>query len=349
MKYKELSKAVFGKVLGCEQMKQWMRWLFGICMLGMIGTAGCGYENAEIRSGAPDFERNRVEAGTFSSEVEKYAKELSGNADYYCIPNESLTRKNSSDPVVMLYRVNDPKVLSEADVTVRLYPASVTKLLTAYTALKHANLDDTVTFSYQASHLNISGAMVCGFQEGDSLSLRDLLSAMLLFSGNDAAIAVAEHVSGSITEFAALMNQEMQKLGGMHSHFVNPHGLHDANHYTTAYDIYLVMNEMLCDDVFRSLVKQSTCTVYYTDAGGVQKTKTFQNTNRFLINEEEIPENVDIIGGKTGTTNAAGCCLVQAFLTKEGNTYIAEVFGAKDYDSLYEKMSELILIALESE
>ena len=330
-------------------MKQWGRRIFGLSLLLMVSTSGCGMKETEVSVAAPDYDRSFVKQEAFASEPGKAASELTGISQEYCIPNKENKRNSSDEPVVLLYRIDEPDVLAEADATVQLFPASVTKLLTAYTAWRHADLSETVKFSYQASHVNISGAMLCGFQEGDSLSLRDLLSAMLLFSGNDAAIAVAEHVSGSTAAFAELMNAELRTLGGMHSNFVNPHGLHDKNHYTTAYDMYLVLNEMLKNEEFLSILKQNSVTVYYTDASGVQKSKTFQNTNLFLTKEKEIPENIVILGGKTGTTNSAGCCLVQAFSTKAGKTYIAEVFGAKDYDRLYQKMYELMLMAAENE
>lgn len=328
-------------------MRHWKQRMSGILLLGAIGVSGCGL--AEGVSYIPNFDRNQVPSVTTAANRIQTADTLAGAAEYLCIPNRASVRENTTDPVVLLYRVDEPFVLCEADSLKRIYPASVTKLLTAYVAIKYGNPDDTVRISYKASHLNINGAMVCGFYEGDTLSLKDLLTAMLLFSGNDAAIAVAEHISGSTAAFSELMNQEIQRLGGMHSNFVNPHGLHDPNHYTTAYDMYLVLNEMLQNEDILSILRQASCTIYYKDASGVQKSKVFQNTNCFLTKERELPDGIAILGGKTGTTTAAGCCLVQAFVTKNGKRYIAEVFGAKDYDLLYEKMTELLKQALEDD
>lgn len=327
------------------RQKKWKQVL--AVLLCALVFAGCTQPDTGVF--LTEFDRRITKVFLPVSEVEKEAFLLTGNSGLFCLPDESMTRESSADPYVLLYRVNDPLVLMEADAAKRVYPASVTKLLTAYTALKNADLRDVVTISYRASHVTVAGATLCGFFEGDTLSLRDLLSAMLLVSGNDAAIAVAEHVSGSVEEFVALMNQEMKKLGGMHSNFVNSHGLHDEKHYTTAYDMYLVLHAFYQEKEFLELLQQSSCTISVKNASGIQDTKTFQSTNLFLSKDREVPDGIRILGGKTGTTNAAGCCLAQIFVTEKGNAYIAEVFGAEDYTQLYDKMTELMLFALEKE
>jgi len=172
--------------------------------------------------------------------------------------------------------------------------------------------------------------------------LRDLLAALLIYSGNDAGIAIAEHVSGSVEAFAELMNEEARLLGAVDTHFVNPHGLHNKEHYTTAYDIYLVLNELIHYETFVSIVSMPSCEVTYTDAQGLAKTKTFNSTNLYFGGAYELPEEIEIIGGKTGTTNAAGCCLTLYFKRKDGTSYIAEVFHAPSYEVLYGKMTELM-------
>ena len=131
----------------------------------------------------------------------------------------------------------------------RLYPASTTKILTAYIALKYGNMDDKVTVSANATDFNWDES-VCGLRTGDTLSMYDLVCGLLLHSGNDAAVAIAEHISGSEEAFVELMNSEAAALGATDSHFVNPHGLHDDDHYTTAYDLYLIFNECLKDERF---------------------------------------------------------------------------------------------------
>ncbi|MDD6034987.1 MAG: D-alanyl-D-alanine carboxypeptidase [Lachnospiraceae bacterium] len=276
---------------------------------------------------------------------DKNADFLSGRASEVCIPSGDTAETESQDYVYGVYGVSDNKILQEYRITERIYPASTTKLLTTLVTLKYCNLSENVTFSYNASHIGIPGAVVCGFEEGDTVMLGDLLSALLICSGNDAGIAIAEHVSGSVDAFVELMNEEAQKLGAVDTHFVNPHGLHDKEHFTTAYDIYLVMNELIHYNKFLSTISMSSCEVNYTDAKGNAKTKTFESTNLFFSGKFQVPEGIEIIGGKTGTTNAAGCCLILYFKDEKGDLYIAEVFHAPTYEVLYGKMVDLMKIA----
>ena len=168
----------------------------------------------------------------------------------------------------------------------------------------------------------------------------------MICSGNDAGVAIAEHVSGSVEAFAELMNEEARKLGAVDTHFVNPHGLHNKEHYTTAYDIYLVLNELIHYNTFLSIISMPSCEVDYVDAQGNAKTKIFNSTNLYFEGVFKAPEEVEIIGGKTGTTNAAGCCLTLYFRDEDGESYIAEVFHAPTYEILYGKMSELMKLAV---
>jgi len=315
-------------------------------MVASVSMMFCGCDASIGKLAQPTFESTPYAESALDFDIMKNSDYLSGLSDVLCTPDSNQTRDTSSDPYVLLYRIDQPYAVTEADVLKKIYPASVTKLVTAYVALKYCDTSETVKFSYKASHLNVSGAMVCGFMEGDSMSLYDLLAAMLIYSGNDCAIAVAEHVCGSVDSFVAKMNEEMEKLGASGTNFVNPHGLHNENHYTTAYDMYLVLNALYQNEEFLSIVKQASCTINYNDVNGVKKTKTFQNTNLFLTQDKSYPEDIHILGGKTGTTNAAGCCLALLFKTRNEEFYIAEVFGAASYDHLYEVMNRLMLQAL---
>jgi len=272
---------------------------------------------------------------------------LSGRGSEVCIPLTSSDEDivPEMDYVYGLYRLSDYKVIQQCGTLDKIYPASTTKLLTALVALKYCNLSETVTFSYNASHIGVYGAVLCGFDEGDTVMLSDLLAALLIYSGNDAGIAIAEHVSGSVEAFSELMNEEARKLGAVDTHFVNPHGLHNSEHYTTAYDIYLILNELIHYNTFLSIISMPSCTVNYIDAQGNAKSKTFDSTNLFFGGGFEVPKGIEIIGGKTGTTNAAGCCLTLYFKGKGGTPYIAEVFHAPTYEVLYTKMTELMRTA----
>ena len=224
----------------------------------------------------------------------------------------------------------------------KLYPASITKIVTALVALKYGNLDETVTVSYNASHITEYGAKLCGFEEGDTIVLKDLLYSFLICSGNDAGIAIAEHIAGDVDSFAKLMNQEMRRLGAVHSHFVNPHGLHDKKHYTTAYDLYLVFHELVRDGQFLDIVSQSGFKAKYHNKKGKKKKLYFTSTDRYLLGTATAPQGVEVIGGKTGTTSDAGSCLLLYSKGPDGDYYISVVLGAEGAWALYEQMNYLL-------
>ncbi len=191
----------------------------------------------------------------------------------------------------------------------RLYPASTTKILTAYIALKYCDdLDAMVTVSENAVN-QASDSSVCNLKAGDVIRLRDLLYGLMLRSGNDAAVAIAEYISGDVDSFAALMNQEAAAMGATRSHFVNPNGLPDENHYTCVYDMYLIFSNAVKNDTFVSIIGTTSYDVTYTDASGEAVTHTWENTNQYLTGNATTGR-ISVVGGKTGTTGEAGYCLV---------------------------------------
>ena len=153
---------------------------------------------------------------------------------------------------------------------------------------------------------------------------------------------MAEYIAGSEEKFSERMNEEVRKLGATHSHFVNSHGLHDENHYTTAYDIYLIFNELLNYDEFKAIIDQGSYKAEYTNASGQQVAKIFPNTNQYLIGATNAPEDVTVLGGKTGTTNAAGSCLVLLSTDENGDEYISLVLNAASKADLYNQMNHLL-------
>ena len=240
--------------------------------------------------------------------------------------------------------INDTegKLLYANNIYTRLYPASITKIVTAYVALKYGNLDDVVTVSYNASHITEYGAMLCGFEQGDKIVLRDLLNAFLVRSGNDAGIAIAEHISGDEKSFAKLMNKEMAAIGAVHSHFVNSHGLHDKMHYTTAYDLYLIFRRLIQNDTFLQIVSQGSYTARFQGKDGKKKKLSFLSTDRYLIGRATAPDGVRVVGGKTGTTFDAGSCLILYSIGPGEKKYISVVLKAQGGDDLYRQMNHLM-------
>ncbi len=246
----------------------------------------------------------------------------------------------------LLINRTDKELIYADNVYDRFYPASLTKLMTALVVLKHGELTDSVTISYNASHITEPGAKLCGFKEGDIIPLEALLKSLLIYSGNDAAVAIADHMSGSVEAFVRMMNEEAGTIGAVHTNFVNPSGLHDDNQYTTAYDIYLMFNELLGYDTFRSIIATDSYTASYQDMRGNSIEKTFQATNQYLTGKSELPQGLTAIGGKTGTTRKAGNCLVLLSKDSADKEYISVILKAANSETLYDQMSYLMSFAV---
>lgn len=192
-------------------------------------------------------------------------------------------------------------------------PASITKVMTALLALETGRLDDIVRVSKQAAGIHGSSANLFTGQE---IRFDDLLYGMLLRSGNDAAVAVAEHLAGSVPEFAQLMNERARELGAVHTNFTNPHGLDQPNHYSTAFDLAMISRVALLYPKFAEIV--GTISYLYNE-----RSITWRNTNRLLWSYAGTE------GIKTGTTGKAGPCLAAA-ASREGMQLITVVLGSSN-------------------
>lgn len=240
-----------------------------------------------------------------------------------------------------LFNITDSKVVYAKNIHSQMYPASLTKIMTALVALKYGNLDDVITVTANAE-ITESGAQLCGLKAGDTLTLDQALHALLIHSANDAGVAIAEHIGGSIEEFADMMNEEAKEIGATNSHFVNPHGLHDENHYVTAYDLYLIFNEALKYDRFAEIIQTTSYDTVYYDSIGEPKELSFETTNQYLKGVYNAPENVTVIGGKTGTTNAALSCLILYVKDTSAKSYVSVILHSKERGILYTEMSDLL-------
>lgn len=192
-------------------------------------------------------------------------------------------------------------------------PASITKVMTALLALETGRLDDIVHVSKQAAGVHGSSAQL---YTGQEIRLNDLLFGMLLRSGNDAAIAVAEHIAGSVPAFAQLMNERAKELGATHTKFTNPHGLDQPGHYSTAFDLAMISRVALLYPKFADIV--GTISYLYDE-----RSITWRNTNRLLWSYAGAE------GIKTGTTGQAGPCLAAA-ASREGMQLISVVLGSSN-------------------
>ena len=260
-----------------------------------------------------------------------------------CVVNSDITSSSvdmSKAQGAGLFDINKHNTLYAKNVHERLYPASLTKMMTALVALKHSSGDMMLTASANVRILE-SGAQVSGIKEGDKMTLDQALHLLLLNSGNDAAVMVAEGVAGSVEAFVAMMNEEALALGATNTNFTNPHGLNDENHYTTVYDMYLIMNEAVNYSLFNEIISMDSYTTVYTDKNGASKEISVNNTNRYLQGEA-VPEGLTVLGGKTGTTSAAGHCLSLITKDSSGNLYISIVMKAESGDLLYSQMTDLL-------
>lgn len=315
-------------------------------LFACLTFGGCQKTSEELLAYNDENVLNNSAISTEIAESEFFAKNLA-------IITEEENQGNNSDitsEASLLVNITNNEVVYGNNVYEKLYPASLTKLMTALIVLRYGELSDTVTISYNASHITESGAKLCKFNEGDIISMEVLLNSLLIHSGNDAGIAIAEHIAGTEEDFSKMMNEESLKIGAVDTNFTNSHGLHDDNHYSTAYDLYLIFNQLVQYDTFLSIIDSLTYTAVYSDKDNKEISKTFTSTNLYLnetSEELEGLETLNIIGGKTGTTSKAGNCLI--LLTKDSNqnAYISLLLKAGNRSELYSQMSHLLSSLIE--
>ena len=240
-----------------------------------------------------------------------------------------------------LFDLEDREVLYAKGMHDRIFPASITKVMTAIVAFKYGNMNDTVTVNWKDLELE-AGSQVAGLQIGDKVAMQDLMHALLVHSGNDAAMAVARHVGGNVETFVDMMNAEAKEIGATGTHFTSPTGLHNEQNYTTVYDIYLMMNEAIKYSEFVDMVQISVYDLKCVDKEDKERHITLDSTDHFLTGEAKAPKDVSVLGGKTGTTAAAGNCLTVVAQNAFGQPYIAVVMGAPDKEALYRDMNILL-------
>lgn len=238
---------------------------------------------------------------------------------------------DASDPTTALYGL-------EKNADERCATGSTIKILSCLIALEQGNPEDVVTISASAVDFSKYNSLM-GLQQGEQWTLKDLLYGLMLPSGNDAAVAIAEHIAGSTTAFAKLMNDKAAELGMTNSHFVTVHGKDKTDHYSTARDMAKLTAYALQNEKFREIVSTKTYTC--ADASGAHSI-TLTNTDRLLVDAVSsdgsfTPKSLlypDAIGVKTGDTNAAGKCFVGA-ATRGGTTLIAVLLGGTLDDPEY--------------
>lgn len=206
-------------------------------------------------------------------------------------------------------------ILYEKNMDVPRYPASITKIMTALLAIENSSLNDVVTFSKDAIfNVDLDSSRI-GIDVGEKLTMQQCLYGMLLESANEVTYAVAEHVGGTIPKFAAMMNARAKQIGCKNTHFVNPHGLYNPDHYTCAHDMALITREAMKNATFRKIFGTRT---YQIPPTNLQKeTRYLRNHHKFVLRQDNHFRYDDCIGGKTGYTSKARYTLVS--VAKRGN------------------------------
>lgn len=239
---------------------------------------------------------------------------------------------------VMLFELKTQNILYEKSIDKKMYPASLTKIMTAIIALEIGNLDDKITVDEKTPY-EVDGSRIA-LEPGEVLTLNDLLYALMLPSANDAASVIAKHYGGgSLEPFVKLMNDKAKELGATNTNFVNPHGLHDDNHYTTASDLAKITTYAMKNEKFREYIKTTRYTIPATN---LKEERALHTTNNLLLN---LVKGNDIIvnnkyvsreyegaaGVKNGYTPEAGSCLV-AYAQRNGVELISIVLKGTSAD-----------------
>lgn len=233
-------------------------------------------------------------------------------------------------PTCLLMESKTGKIIYEKNAYEKCYPASTTKIMTAILTLEYCKLTDVATASYEAVFSVPVGYTNANIQVGEELTINQLLHVLLIQSANEAANVLAEHIAGSVESFSTMMNSKAVELGCLNTNFVNPNGVHNTNHYSTAYDLSLIGRYAMQNETFRQIV---ATTIYTLPASNKypKNDRVFATTNPLL--RENSSDKVDnyyyeyATGIKTGYTNPAKNCIV-ASSEKDGIEYIVVILGA---------------------
>lgn len=231
-----------------------------------------------------------------------------------------------TSPVALLMESETGTILYEKNIYDKMYPASTTKMMTAILTLENCELDDIATVSRSAVMSVPSDYTNANLQIGEELTIKDLLYAFLIPSANDCGYVLAEHIAGTVSNFADMMNKKAIEIGCLNTHFVNPSGIQDENHYSTAYDLALIGRYAMKNEIFRQIVSTPTYNLPATNKYD-STDRRFVSTN-FLIREGQPKYYYEYATGiKTGFTDDARDCVV-ASAKKDNIEYIAVILYA---------------------
>lgn len=234
------------------------------------------------------------------------------NAVYPLVNSTQLSLKLGA---ALMYEMNSGTLLYTMNPDAKMYPASVTKVMTCLLALEHGGFEEMVTVSEQVVANRDPDGSHCSLVAGEEMSLKNLMYCLMVASANDAGSVISEYIAGDEAAFVEMMNQKAQELGCTNTHFANPHGLHDENHYTTARDLAKIVLAALEYDLFQEIYSTRTYEVPATNKSEARKL----TTTNYMMDKSHVEYYYDerVIGGKTGFTTPAGRCL--AAVSEEGN------------------------------
>jgi len=278
-------------------------------------------------------QETRAEAGpgaTISGQADQNADSNKTAADSTAATTTTTTAASTvsvpqiSSEGAVLMDADTGALLYSKNSETKYYPASITKLMTALLVAERTNLSDTVTFSKAATTNLESGAVTLNMAEGDKLTVEQSLYGLMLKSANDVANGLAEHVSGSVSSFAQLMNAKARELGCTNTNFVNPNGLTNSSHYTTPHDMALIAKAAFQNGVVRKVCATVSYQIPATKKAGA-RTVTMGHK---MINSSDSRYYPGVLGGKTGFTSAAGNTLV-TYAEKNGSRLIVVIMKSK--------------------
>ena len=233
--------------------------------------------------------------------------------------------KQISAPNLLLAETNSGRILYERNTNEKIYPASITKLMTAILVVENCKLDEIVTVSENAVRSVPSGYVNAKLQVDERLTVENLLNAMLIPSANDAANALAEYVGGSIESFSSMMNTKARELGCTGTNFSNPSGLHEEHHYTTTRDLFFISGEAIKNNTIKTIIGKTTYTLPKSNKYS-KEDRVLTTTNYMKRKELTKYYYKYCIGAKTGYTEKAKNCVIE-FASKDNINLTAIVMG----------------------
>ena len=301
-------------------MKNWKALFLGVLILCLLPVA---MPFASVRAEEEETEDPIPESYYYAIESNETAGWPQGPA----IESASATVMDM-DTGVFLYSKN---------ATAKMYPASTTKIMTTLLLIENCDLDDEITFSEIVYDLE-EGSSHLGIQPGEKMTLRDAAYGIMLASANDISNGVAEYMGGSLSGFADMMNAKADELGCVNTHFANPHGLYQEDHYTCAYDMALIAKAAYDNPTFREIVTTKEYTIPETNL--TEEERSFLNHHKMMHSDEEYYRDW-CTGGKTGFTSECLNTLV-TYAEKDGKRFVSVVFRVNGADKAYIESTQIL-------